>query len=268
MAEVAIEEMGHLRQGMPSTNEMAAPPPGTGKLDIANPGPRLRGGPRLSDLLPKLEPDAEAETEGAPTAGETAAETELGLTLPVAAAEPPPWERAGGFSFAKVLMGERLRQRASSPQVPKEEASDNTEAVTSLRAILGIAGSSGEAKAAALSSAAKPQEPFPSALLGGEARLVAVRAELNQLSNTPLTTASFEGLEERERDELLGDRLYSLIELIEPQRTGQITVRLPPEYWHHSAPFGVTHAHTCSHWLRSTAPSGAIIFACRECFLN
>ena len=272
LQEVATEEIEFLKaaRSKAEAEAVAEAPPVAKPAPSGGAAPRTRGGPKLSDLL-AAEPDAEvAAAVAEPTAGEKVAAAEEGKTLTVAAAPaaPPPWAKAGGFSFAKVLMGERLGAKAAAakgeagedgkdgkeckegkegkeskakkkkgaakegkPDAALDKASaPEASASTSLMAMLGIGGGGdGAAAKAAVDAPSAPPPAVPETATiaaaaaeapptADDARRAAVTAALHQLAASPLTSASLEGVEEGSRDEMLGERLYALIEHLEPGR--------------------------------------------------
>ena len=185
-----------------------------------------------------------------------------------AAPVPPPWAQRGGFSFVKVVLGERLAAQAA-------ERDASPAAQKTARAEASAAGGSSAAPADPAASASAlvmqmlgvsppaqqpplpPGPPLPAAPLmpppplaqpplpagpppthamghappptahansaSAPTECALLMGELSQQALAPWSVAHLEGLAEESRDQMLGERLYRLITLVEPERAGKVT---------------------------------------------
>lgn len=133
-----------------------------------------------------------------------------------------PWKTPGGFSFAKVLKGERLADRmdasrhvepaASAPSAPPADPRVLGGASSVLKGMLGLG------PASAMPDSAEAQAALSAIAAGGggaksaEAGLGAAAAELERQRPSALTGAALEAMEEDERDAALGERIYAVIQ--------------------------------------------------------
>jgi hypothetical protein len=157
----------------------------------------------------------------APVAGSTI------LVRPEMGPAVAPWKMAGGFSFAKVLKGERLagRMTASRQSEVAVAAHGATQAGAGVLggASLVLKGMLGLGPPGAMPDTRAAQAALSAVAAGGggmssggvsslEARLNAAAAELEGQRPSALTGAALEGMEEDERDAALGERIYAVLQ--------------------------------------------------------
>lgn len=147
-----------------------------------------------------------------------------------------PWKTPGGFSFAKVLKGERLASRmhasrhskpaAGAPGAPPAEAGVLGGASSVLKGMLGL----GPAGALPDTPEALAAMSAVAAGVGGahsaEAGLRAAAAELERQRPSALTGAALEAMEEDERDAALGERIYAVIQHLDDTQVRAARLRL------------------------------------------